>query len=312
MLKESLLFLSESAVAKRVMKGVPFSRAMSRRFVPGETVSDLVEAVAAANGEGLKVTANFLGEAVKSRQSAGEAAQAYLELLDRLEEQKLEGGVSLKFTQVGQAIDESFLRETLTPILDRAREHERFVRFDMESSAYTQRTLDAFEALWGEGWRGIGVVLQSYLHRTAGDVERMIELGAQVRLCKGAYAESAQVAFQEREQVDGSFVALMQRLLEDGNYPGIATHDPAMIRATIDFAQLRGISPDRFEFQMLYGVRRDLQRRLVRDGFNMRVYVPFGHAWYPYLMRRLAERPANVMFLASSVVKELMPGSDKS
>lgn len=310
MLKEGLLFLSESAAAKKVMTGMPFSRSMSRRFVPGETVEDLVNAVADANAEGLKVTANFLGEAVKSRGSAQEAAKAYIELLDRLDQRGLEGGISLKFTQVGQAIDEAFLRETLTPILERAKQGDRFVRFDMESSAYTQRTLDAFESWWGDGWRGIGVVLQSYLHRTAQDVERMIELGARVRLCKGAYAEPAEVAFQERSEVDGSFVELMKRLLVDGNYPGIATHDEAMIKATTEFAQAEGISPDRFEFQMLYGVRRDLQRKLVREGYNMRVYVPFGHAWYPYLMRRLAERPANVMFLASSVFKEIMPGSD--
>lgn len=309
MLKQGLLFLSESAVAKKVMTGVPFSKAMSSRFVPGETVADLVDAVRVANGEGLKVTANFLGEAVKSRDSAAEAAGAYLELLDRLHRHDLEGGLSLKFTQVGQAIDDAFLRETLTPILEKAREQERFLRFDMESSAYTQRTLDAFELLWAEGWRGIGVVLQSYLHRTAGDVERMIELGARVRLCKGAYAEPADVAFQERNEVDDSFVELMKRLLKDGNYPGIATHDEAMIHATIEFARSEGIAADRFEFQMLYGVRRDLQRRLVKDGYNVRVYVPFGHAWYPYLMRRLAERPANVMFMASSVIKEVLPGS---
>ncbi len=312
MLKQSLLFLSESPVAKKVMTGMPFSRAMSRRFVPGETVDDLIGAVAAANGEGLKVTANFLGEAVKSRASAVEAAEAYLELLDKLEEQGLEGGVSLKFTQMGQAIDDAFLTATLTPILEKARDHERFVRFDMESSAYTERTLGAFESLWSDGWRGIGVVLQSYLHRTAGDVERMIELGARVRLCKGAYAEPPAVAFQERAKVDGSFVALMKRLLTDGHYPGIATHDEKMIRATTDYASDQGIGPERFEFQMLYGVRRDLQQQLLKDGYNVRVYVPFGHAWYPYLMRRLAERPANVMFLASSVVKEVLPGSRRS
>ena len=183
------------------------------------------------------------------------------------------------------------------------------MRFDMESSAYTQRTLDAFETLWADGWREIGVVLQSYLHRTAGDVERMIELGARVRLCKGAYAEPAEVAYQERDEVDDRFVELMKRLLKDGNYPGIATHDEKMIKATIEFAGSEGIAPSGFEFQMLYGVRRDLQRRLVRDGYNMRVYVPFGHAWYPYLMRRLAERPANVLFMASSVIKEVLPGS---
>jgi len=308
MLREGLLFLSSSPTAKRLLTGTPVTRAMSRRFVPGETVSELVDAVTDANQAGLTVTANYLGESVKSREAATEAAAAYLDVLEQLSARGLKGGVSLKFTQMGQDIDEAFLRATLIPILEKAKQTDRFVRFDMESSAYTERTLDAFEALWTEGWRGIGVVLQSYLFRTAKDVERMIELGAQVRLCKGAYAEPASVAFQERHEVDDNFVALMKPLLADGNYPGIATHDERMIRATVDFARTNSVGPERFEFQMLYGVRRDLQMQLLKEGYTVRVYVPFGQAWYPYLMRRLAERPANVMFMASSVVKEMLPG----
>jgi proline dehydrogenase len=189
-------------------------------------------------------------------------------------------------------------------VLERARETDSFIRFDMEGSDYTQRTLDAFEKLWKEGWRNIGVVLQSYLKRSAGDVARMNELGARVRLCKGAYAEPPEVAFQTRENVDASFVQLTQTLLEGGNCPAIATHDERMIDATLAFVRQRGIAPDRFEFQMLHGVRRDLQQRLVAEGWRVRVYVPFGEHWYPYLMRRLAERPANLLFFAGSVIKE--------
>ena len=210
----------------------------------------------------------------------------------------------MKFTQLGQDISETFLAKNLGRVLERAKETDTFIRFDMEGSDYTQRTLDAFEKLWSQGWRNIGVVLQSYLKRSAGDVARMNELGARVRLCKGAYAEPESVAFQEREAVDGSFVELMKMLLAHGNYPGIATHDDRMVEATVEFAQEEGIGKDKFEFQMLHGVRRDLQNQLVEDGYNVRAYVPFGEHWYPYLMRRLAERPANMLFFAGSVVKE--------
>jgi proline dehydrogenase len=196
------------------------------------------------------------------------------------------------------------LAETLGRVLERAKNDGLFIRFDMESSEFTQQTLDAFEKLWAEGWREIGVVLQSYMKRSAGDVARMNELGARVRLCKGAYAEPASVAYQERDRVDSNFVDLMKMLLADGNYPAIATHDDRMIDATIDFHQSEGIDKKTFEFQMLHGVRRDLQQQLVADGYNVRVYVPFGSHWYPYLMRRLAERPANMLFMAGSVVRE--------
>jgi proline dehydrogenase len=304
MLREGLLFLSGSRTAKKLLTGTPLTRSMSRRFVPGETVEDLLGATRAANREGLKVTANYLGEAVRDRASARAAADAYLRILEAIGREKLDANVSLKFTQMGQDIDPAFLAENLGRLLEKGREDGTFIRFDMESSAYTQRTLDSFEALWTEGWREIGVALQSYLKRTPGDVARMIDLGARVRLCKGAYAEPPSVAFQDPEEVSRSFVHLMRPLLAEGNYPGIATHDERMIQATVAHARREGIGPQRFEFQMLYGVRRDLQRQLVADGWNVRVYIPFGEAWYPYLMRRLAERPANVLFMAGSVVRE--------
>jgi proline dehydrogenase len=303
MLREGLIFLSHSKTAKAVVTKTPL-RGLSRRFVPGETVEDLVRAIREANTDGLAATGDFLGESVHDEANARLAGDVYLQILDRIAERKLNANVSLKFTALGQDISERFLGDNLGRILDRAHALDNFIRFDMESSEYTQRTLDAFEKLWTEGRRNIGVVLQSYLKRSAGDVARMNELGARVRLCKGAYNEPPTVAFKNKADVDRNFVELMQMLLSDGNYPAIATHDEAMIDATVAFHQKEGIDKGSFEMQMLHGVRRDLQNQLVADGYNVRVYIPFGSHWYPYLMRRLAERPANVLFMAGSVVKE--------
>lgn len=303
MLREGLIFLSHSSAAKAVVTKTPL-RTMAGRFVPGETVDDLVRAVKDANADGLTATGNFLGESVHDERNARLAADVYFDVLERIHAEGLGANVSLKFTALGQDISEAFLAENLGRILERARAAGSFIRFDMESSEYTQRTLDAFEKLWAAGWRDIGVVLQSYLKRSAGDVAHMNRLGARVRLCKGAYSEPPEVAFKDKRDVDRSFVALMRALMAEGHYPAIATHDERMIDATVAFHQTQGIGKDRFEFQMLYGVRRDLQRRLVRDGYNVRVYIPFGSHWYPYLMRRLAERPANVLFMAGAVVKE--------
>lgn len=316
MLRRSLLLLSESPSAKKLLTGTPLTRSVSRRFVPGERVADVVAVLREANAEGLRGTVNYLGEAVTNEAAARAAAATYIETLDRIREEDLDAGISVKFTQMGQDIDEGFLQENLQRVLVRAKAAGAFVRFDMESSSYTQRTLDAFEALWNEGWRDIGVVLQAYLKRTAGDVERMIELGAPVRLCKGAYAEPADVAFQDMAEIRRHFVALLHRLMKDGRHPAIATHDPLLIDAARSFAEAEGIAPDRFEFQMLYGVRRDLQQELIAEGYAVRAYIPFGEQWYPYLMRRLAERPENVMFMVGSVVKEsplgvLWPGGRK-
>jgi len=303
MLREGLIYLSQSGAAKSVVTRTPL-RGMARRFVPGETVEDLVRGIKAANAEGLMSTGNFLGESVHDEENARLAADVYTDVLDRIVLDGLNANVSLKFTQLGQEISDVFLADNLGRVLDRAKSDGLFIRFDMESSGFTQQTLDAFEKLWSDGWRDIGVVLQAYMKRSAGDVVRMNQLGARVRLCKGAYAEPPEVALQGRDEVDRNFVELMQMLLADGNYPAIATHDDRMIAATVDFHQSQGIDKSRFEFQMLHGVRRDLQQQLVKDGYNVRVYVPFGSHWYPYLMRRLAERPANMLFLAGSVVRE--------
>jgi len=303
MLRNSLIFLSQSSAAKSVVTNTPLRR-MSRRFVPGEDVDALVEAMREARSMGLGTIANYLGESVHDEPNARRAADVYMSILDRIREEGLDAKISMKFTQLGQDISEAFLKDNLGRVLERAKENDTFVRFDMESSDYTQRTLDAFEKLWDEGWRNIGVVLQSYLKRSAGDVARMNELGAQVRLCKGAYAEPPDLAFQNPRDVDDNFIVLMKMLLAHGTFPAIATHDERMIEQTVIFASTEGISTDRFEFQMLYGVRRDLQRQLVENGYRVRAYIPFGEHWYPYLMRRLAERPANMLFFAGSVIQE--------
>lgn len=303
MLRTPLIFLSQSPTARSVVTNTPL-RAMSRRFVPGETVEALVGAIESANADSLTATANYLGESVHAEAPAIRAGDVYMKVLDEIAAKGLKANISLKFTQLGQDISETFLKRNLGRVLEKADGAGVFIRFDMEGSDYTERTLDAFERLWSDGWREIGVVLQSYLTRSAGDVARMNELGARVRLCKGAYSEPASVAYQDRDQVDQNFVELMKLLLANGRYPGIATHDDRMIEATVEFAEQEGIARESFEFQMLHGVRRDLQRQLVEDGFNVRTYVPFGEQWYPYLMRRLAERPANMLFLAGSVVQE--------
>ena len=304
MLRETLIALSESTTARQFVKSAPGARTMARRFVAGETVEDGIAAARALNEAGLSVSLDYLGESVSSREEARAAADVYLRVLSAIAAEKLNANVSLKLTQMGQDIDEEFLRENVGRVVDHARSHDIFVRFDMESSAYTEKTLAFFRRLWGEGYRNIGVVIQSYLRRSAGDIEKLNQEGVRVRLCKGAYKEPASAAYQAKSEVDENYVTLMRMLLQHGNYPGIATHDQAMIRATQEFARSTQKPLDQFEFQMLYGIRRDLQQALVRDGYGMRVYVPFGEAWYPYLMRRMAERPANLLFIVNSILRE--------
>jgi proline dehydrogenase len=303
-LRQGLILLSESSIARRIATAAPGARAMARRFVAGETLDDGMAAARRLNAAGFKVSVDCLGESVQHREDAVAAAAEYVQLIQRIRADRLDANVSLKLTQMGLDIDPAFLRENLGRVLDVARAADMFVRFDMESSAYTQRTLDFFQSVWHEGYHNCGIVLQSYLRRSESDVCMANALGARVRLCKGAYREPADVAYQEKQEVDASFLRLMRLLLSEGNYPGIATHDEAIVRATRDHAARLGLGPDRFEFQMLYGVRRDLQHQLLAAGYNVRVYVPFGRAWYPYLMRRLAERPANVVFVVRAVLAE--------
>ncbi|HEU0054405.1 MAG TPA: proline dehydrogenase family protein [Longimicrobium sp.] len=309
MLKESLLRLSESSTAKKVITRTPVSRSLAQRFVAGDTLEEAVDAARVLNRAGLSVSLDFLGESVKSRDEASAATDMVIRILETITASGLEANVSVKPTQFGLDLDEEFCRANIEMVLQRARElgdgeGEVFVRLDMESSAYTERTVALVESLWADGFHNTGTVLQSYLHRTPDDVERLIALGSRVRLVKGAYKEPEDVAFPEKAEVDRMFVKEMERLLEAGHYPAIATHDEAIIDHARRFAWEKGIAKDGFEFQMLYGVRRDLQSRLREEGYNVRVYVPFGDSWYPYLMRRLAERPANVLFMAGSVLRE--------
>ena len=248
---------------------------------------------------------DLLGESVSSADEARAACDQVVRTVEGIAASGIDGNVSVKLTQLGLDIDGDLCADNMHVVLTRARELNVFVRMDMESSQHTERTLRLFyDDLHPTFGNGTGVVIQSYLHRSHADVEELIRCSARVRLCKGAYAEPPELAFQERDEVSASFIALMKLLLEDGDYPAIATHDEALIDQTLAFATESGIAPDRFEFQMLYGVRRDLQSSLKARGYNMRIYVPFGTHWYPYLMRRLAERPANLTFMAASLAKE--------
>jgi proline dehydrogenase len=309
MLRSALLYLSDQPQIFRFVRHNRLAKSFANRFVAGETLDTALAAVAKLNERGITASLDLLGESVHNEAEARAAAQAYVNMLDRIYERRADANVSVKLTAMGLDISEDLCVMIMQKILQRAREYQTFVRIDMEGSAYTQRTLDLFEQRLFPTYReNVGIVLQSYLYRTFADAERAIAIKARVRLCKGAYKEPETVAYPDKKDVDSNYVRCMQVLLQRGNYPGIATHDEAMINATKRFATEQEISRDRFEFQMLYGVRRDLQDRLVREGYRMRVYVPFGTQWYPYLMRRLAERPANVAFITGNVIKEMVGG----
>ncbi|MBA3889245.1 MAG: proline dehydrogenase family protein [Gemmatimonadaceae bacterium] len=305
MLRNTLLYLSAQPRIFRFVRNNRFARGMARRFVAGETLDEALDAVRELNAKGITGTLDLLGESVTNEREAREARDEYLRMLDRIDQQGLDANVSLKLTAMGLDISEDLCAGIMHEVLERAQQYGTFVRLDMESSEYTERTLRLFEDRLYPSYREhVGIVLQSYLYRTIADVERANALNVRVRLCKGAYKEPASVAFADKHDVDANFVKCTQSLMRDGNYPGIATHDPAMIDAARQFAEAEGIPPDRFEFQMLYGIRRDVQEALVRDGYRMRVYIPYGTQWYPYLMRRLAERPANIAFITGNVVRE--------
>ena len=276
----------------------------ARRFIAGETVEEAIEAARAIERDRLMVTLDYLGESVASIAEADAATRAYIAILGEIAAAGIERTVSLKLTQLGLTIDRATCVDNLRRILDAATAHEFFVRIDMENSPYTAVTLGVFETMWQQEYRNAGVVLQSCLPRSEQDAARMNELGGRVRLVKGAYKEPRAVAYQSKADVDAAFVRIMRALLADGTYPAIATHDPAMIEATRTFARDRGVDPSRFEFQMLYGIRRDLQASLRREGYRVRVYVPFGREWFPYFMRRLGERPANIAFVIRGILRD--------
>jgi proline dehydrogenase len=302
-MRSVLVGLSHRRMLGRVAVRTPLTRAMVARFVVGETLEAALDALERLSASGFRTTVDVLGESVTSGDAASAAAGRYVETLDALAARGLDRNVSLKLTQMGLDLGRQACTANLERILSRAESLDAFVRIDMEDSCRTDATLD----IWREAHARhpkTGIVIQSALRRSAADVEGIIEAGGRVRLCKGAYAEPASVAFQARDEVDASYVAIMERLLVASDYPALATHDPRMINHAIRFARREGIGPERFEFQMLHGVRRDLQERLVRAGYTIRVYVPYGTEWYPYFMRRLAERPANVAFILRSLVQE--------
>jgi proline dehydrogenase len=303
-LKEPILKLSQSPQMKGFVTTNRLGRVVARRFVAGETVEDAVKASREMNQQGLHVSLDHLGENTSNVDEANHATGEALEILDVIAREKLDANISVKLTSMGQDIDYDLCYQNILRVVRKAKaQDDTFVRLDMEGSAYTQRTLDLFCNLWEEGHHNVGVVLQSYLYRTEKDVEAMIKLGARVRLCKGAYLEPAEVAYQEKAEVDRNYLRCMERLMSEGNYPGLATHDEKIIEHAINYATRNKITADKFEFQMLYGVRRDLQKRLVHQGYNVRAYIPYGSEWYPYLMRRMAERPANLFFIASQFWK---------
>jgi proline dehydrogenase len=307
MLRSALLYLSEQKRIFRFVRNNGLAKSFANRFVAGETLDTALEAVGRLNADGISASLDLLGESVHNEAEARAAGQAYVNMLDKIYERGADANVSVKLTAMGLDISEDLCVATMHKILQRAREYRTFVRIDMESSEYTQRTLDVFEQRLYPSFReNVGIVLQSYRYRTFADVERANLIKARVRICKGAYKEPEAVAFPSKKDVDANYVRCMHALMLHGNYPGIATHDEAIIREAKRFAKQKQIAPTRFEFQMLYGIRRDLQHRLVREGYRMRVYVPFGTQWYPYLMRRLAERPANVAFLTGNLVKEMV------
>lgn len=307
MLRSALLYLSNQPKIFKFVRNNGLAKSFANRFVAGETLDTALDAVGRLNARGITASLDLLGESVHNEAEARAAGDAYVAMLDRIRERKADANVSVKLTAMGLDISEELCVATMHKILQRARDYGSFVRIDMESSEYTQRTLDLFEQRLYPAYReNVGVVLQSYLYRTFADVQHANLLKARVRICKGAYKEPETVAYPAKKDVDANYVRCMQELITRGNYPGIATHDEAIIREVKRFVKSNNIPLDRFEFQMLYGVRRDLQDKLVREGYKMRVYVPFGTQWYPYLMRRLAERPANVAFLTGNLFREMV------
>lgn len=298
LLRDLMLWLASNDMIEQFAVHSRLAHPLARRFVAGERLEEALAVVRKLNGRGALVTLDYLGENVTSEEEARHVVDTYTKLLHAIREQALNCNVSLKLTALGLAVSRELCEDNLRRIVQVAGECDNFVRIDMEGSDYTGTTLEIFEELYcRQGNRNVGIVLQSYLYRTSDDVERAIQLQARVRLCKGAYQEGPEVAFPKKADVDRNYVSLGRRLVCDGNYPGLATHDQRIIEWIKRFAQAERIDPARFEFQMLYGVRRDLQEQLSAEGYNVRVYVPFGEAWYPYLMRRLAERPANLFFI---------------
>ena len=298
--------LAKSGLLKKLASRYGMRRpdSFARRFIAGEVVGEAIDAARAVQAKGMGLTLDLLGESVFDLEGAEAATRGYVAVVDAIVESGIERNLSLKLTQLGLDVDKASAIDNLRKILERAEPAGFFVRVDMESSAYTDVTLEIFEMLWGHGHRSIGIVVQAALIRSEQDLTRICALGARVRLVKGAYNEPKATAYQRKADVDAAYARMLRTLLVDGHFPAIATHDPQMIALAQRLAREHGVAPERFEFQMLYGIRRDLQATLVRDGYRLRVYIPFGTEWFPYFMRRLGERPANIAFVVQSVFNE--------
>ena len=305
LLRSAFIGLSTNQPLRRFSESSSIGRKLSSRFVAGLEVEDALRAAEMLNNYGMSATLDSLGESVSTEAEAQKSAEIYHRLLDEIAARKLSANISVKLTQMGLELSPDLAYKIASGLTEHARATNSFVRIDMEGSNLTQVTLDLVHHLHArEEYRGhIGIVIQAYLYRSEADIQQLVEHGIRVRLCKGAYQEPPSVAFPKKHDVDTNFVRLAGILLSSPTYHGLATHDEAMIEAAKNFASNKGIAPDMFEFQMLYGVRRDLQRRLIREGYNVRVYIPFGREWYPYFMRRLAERPANIFFLAKNLIR---------
>lgn len=306
MIRTILIYLSQNETFKKFVMKFPLSKKMSRRFVVGEKLSEAVSAITLLNGCGITATLDHLGENVKDEKDAKASAAAYLEILDEIKRSGIDSHVSLKLTQMGLDVGEEVCMRNVEEIVRLAEKYSNFVRIDMEGSPYTQKTIDVFYRL-RKYHRNVGIVIQSYLYRSQGDIEKIIENGYGVRLCKGAYKESEDIAFPKKRDVDANYKKLTEMLLSEkartnGVYPAIATHDEKIIDWVKEIVTKNGIAKDTFEFQMLNGIRRDLQKKLVEEGYRVRIYVPYGDQWYPYYMRRLAERPANIIFLIKNIL----------
>ncbi|MDQ6651900.1 MAG: proline dehydrogenase family protein [Acidobacteriota bacterium] len=302
--RSALIYLSRQEGLKDFASRFRPFKKLTTRFVAGETLDEAVAAIRELNTEGCTASFDHLNESVTNPSEAEAEVKEYLRILTRIDDTGINSNVSIKLTQFGLELDTELAYKNARAVVADAARRGNFVRVDMEASNVTQQTIDIFKRLRAEfDLNDVGIVLQSYLRRTYNDAQQLLQLPARIRICKGAYNEPPEVAFPDKKDTDDNYIRVMQLLLSSGVYHGIATHDPKMIEATIDFSQRHGIGKEAFEFQMLYGVRRDLQRQLAKDGYNMRVYVPYGKHWYPYFMRRLAERPANIWFVLKNLLK---------
>ena len=302
--RDALIWLSRKEGLKDFATNFGLFKKLTTRFVAGDNIDETIPYIRQINSENATASFDHLNESVGSAEEAEHEVAEYLNILAKIDETKIRSNVSIKLTQFGLGLDPELAYRNARRVVEEAHRRGNFVRVDMEDSNVTQVTIDIFKRLRAEfGLNHVGIVLQSYLYRTFADAQELVKLPARIRICKGAYNEPPEVAFPEKKDVDANYVKVMQLLLSSGTYHGIATHDPKMIDATINFATREGIGKEKYEFQMLFGVRRDLQHQLARDGFNIRIYVPYGKHWYPYFMRRLAERPANIWFVLKNLAK---------